>query len=148
MILKFFEALTNLIRVLYKKTAEQPSPQDFIKRHQIFWNEDEGSVTIHGIKGRVRIPEIADTNSMDGLMDYGHNVLLVEEFDRNKLIVGDIVVFRPTMYRTNSIIHRISKIGEDEDGRWYFTRGDNNAIRDPYRLRNQHIGWLCIGIIY
>ena len=35
-----------------------------------------------------------------------------------------------------------------KDGRWYKTRGDNCATTDPYKLRNAHIKFLCVGIIY
>lgn len=147
-ILKFFEALTSLLSHIFRNASERPSPRDIVKPHQIFWNPDEQSVTIHSISGKVWITGVADTNSMDGLLDYGHTVILIQEFNRNELEVGDIVVFRPTTSHSHSTIHRIVEIGEDEKGRWYRTRGDNCATKDPYKLRNCHLQWLCIGIIY
>lgn len=146
--LRLLEASTNLIKYIFRNASERPSPRDIIKRHQIYWNETEGRITIHGIKGYVWITGVADTNSMDGLLDFGHTVLLIKEFDKSQLQVGDIVVYQPTERYANKIIHRIVKIGEDKEGRWYKTRGDNIATSDPYKLRNQHIKFLCIGIIY
>ena len=147
-ILNFFEALTNLISHIYRKQTEKPSPRGVIKRDQIYWNEDEGRITIHSVRGYVWITGVADTNSMDGLLDYGHTVLLIKEFDKSQLTVGDIVVYKPTLKYSNTIIHRIVEIGEDKGGRYYKTRGDNCAVKDPYKLRDNHIQFLCIGIIY
>jgi len=147
-ILNFFEALANLFKFIFRNAQEKPSPRDIIKPHQIFWNPDSKSITIHGIKGRVWITGVADTNSMDGLLDYGHTVILIQEFDRNELQVGDIVVYKPTIHHAQSVIHRIVGIGEDKKGCWYKTRGDNCATKDPYKLRNCHIQYLCIGILY
>lgn len=147
-IIDFFIAFKNLLAFIFRNAQERPSPRDIIKPHQIYWDETEGRITIHSIKGYVWITSVADTNSMDGLLDYGHTVLLIRKFDKSELAVGDIVVYQPTERYANKIIHRIVKIGEDEQGRWYKTRGDNNATNDPYKLRDAHIKFLCIGIIY
>ena len=140
-------SLLRELRKIFIGTEDIPSPRDIIKKHQISWDYTKESITIHGVKGYVWITGVADTNSMDGVFDYGHTVLLIKEFERNELAVGDIVVFRPTRY-AQQIIHRIIKIGEDAQGRWYRTKGDNNYRKDPYILRDTHIKFLCIGIIY
>lgn len=147
-IIDCFIALRNLLSFIFRNASERPSPRDIIKPHQVLWNKDVGSIVIRGIKGFVWITGVANTNSMDGLLDYGHTVLLIKEFDKSQLAVGDIVVYQPTKRYANQIIHRIVKIGEDEQGRWYKTRGDNCATTDPYKLRNNHILFLCIGILY
>lgn len=147
-ILNFFEAFTNLLKFIFRNASEMPSPRDIVKAPQIFWNPDNQSITIHGIKGKVWLTTVADTNSMDGLMDYGHTVILIKDFNKEALAVGDIIVFQPTEHNALKIIHRIIKTGTDKDGKWYKTRGDNCATPDPYKLRNHHILWLCIGIIY
>lgn len=139
--------ILSRIRLFFQGTVDVPSPRDIIKRHQIYWNDNEGTITIHGIKGYVWITGVADTNSMDGLLDYGHTVLLIKEFDKSQLAVGDIVVFQP-LENAQQIIHRIVEIKEDAYGRWYRTKGDNCYARDPYILRDGHIKFLCIGIIY
>ena len=127
-----------------KRTLERPSPRDIVKYDQISWTHD--TLTIKDIPS-ITVANIADTNSMDGLMDAGHNALLLSEFDRDELAVGDIIVFRPTEHNSNQIIHRITRIRND--GEWYcYTKGDNNYSEDPYRIRQPHIRFLCVGIIY
>ncbi len=124
-----------------KRTLERPSPRDIVKYNQISWTAD--TLTIKDIPS-ITIATIADTNSMDGLLDVGHNALLISEFDKDKLAVGDIIIFKTGM---GQIIHRITRIGED--GEWYcYTKGDNNYSEDPYRIRKANITFLCIGVIY
>ena len=130
-----------------KRTLERPSPRDIVKYNQISWTAD--TLTIKDIPS-ITIASIADTNSMDGLMDVGHNALLISKFDKDKLAVGDIIVFRPTEHDKGQIIHRITRIWTNgNDGEWYcYTKGDNNYSEDPYRVRKAHIRFLCVGIIY
>ena len=127
-----------------KRTLERPSPRDIIKYNQISWTVD--TLTIKDIPS-ITIANIADTNSMDGLFDIGHNALLISAFDRGKLAVGDIIVYRPDD-NVGQIIHRIIEIGEDDLGKFYRAKGDNNYREDIYIIRNDHISYLCIGIIY
>lgn len=121
------------------------SPRDIIKRDQIAWNPEHKSITISKVTGYVSIAEIADTNSMEGIFDYGHNVLLVSEFDKSKLEVGDIIVYAAGQ---GKIIHRVVEMGRDEAGQWFKCKGDSNFRDDPYILRKSNIMYLCIGIIY
>ena len=123
--------------------GEKISPRDIIKRDQISYSN--GTITISGIEGDVIIPDIADTNSMDGLFDYGHNLLLLDTFDKSALEIGDIIVYSSTQ---GLIVHRIVEIGTDTNGCWYKCKGDNNSSKDPYLIRNFNILYLCIGIIY
>jgi len=95
--------------------------------------------------------EIADTNSLDPLLDTGHTGILVKlpqtpaPYRYEDLKVGDLAVYQ---IATKLIIHRIIQTGTDADGRWYIFRGDNTAHQDPYVLRDKHIKYLVIGVIY
>lgn len=131
-------------RLPVRPTIRQ-SPRDIIRRGQIVWDYTKEAITISGIKGYVSIAEIADTNSMEGIFDYGHNVLLVSEFDKSKLEVGDIIVYTAPQ---GKVIHRIVEKGIDDMGRWFKVKGDTNFRDDPYILREINIIYLCIGIIY
>ncbi len=140
-LIKLIEILTNLLNLIYQKiaTVDRPSPRDIIKPENIEQRESLGTVTITGLNG-IWVTGVADTNSMDGLLDYGHSVILISEFDRDDLRVGDIVVFQGNKGR---IIHRIVSIGKH-----IRTRGDNVAFKDPYKLKKEDIEYLCVGIIY
>ena len=126
---------------LKKSGLERISPNDWVSRDQIDYNEKLGLLTIK-LEPRVKIFSIADTNSMDGILDIGHNVIGTDNFDKAKLAVGDIVVYQ--IY-TTKIVHRIVEITEDKNGRIYRCRGDNNIEVDPYFLRDLNIKYLVIG---
>ena len=136
----------RLLRGFYLKQSgkERISPNDWVKRGQIDYNEKLSLLTIK-LEPRVKIFSIADTDSMDGLMDIGHNVITTDNFNKGKLVVGDMIVYQ--VY-TTKIVHRIVEIKEDANGRIYRCRGDNNVDTDPYYLRDLHIKYLVLGVIY
>lgn len=138
--------IMRLLRGFYLKQSgkERISPNDWVKQDQIDYDVKSELLTIK-LKPLVKIFGIADTNSMDGLMDIGHNVIATDEFDRGKLAVGDMVVYQ--VY-TTKICHRIVEIREDKNGRIYRCRGDNCIDMDRWHLRDLHIRYLVIGVIY
>uniref|UniRef100_A0A6M3L4F9 Peptidase n=1 Tax=viral metagenome TaxID=1070528 RepID=A0A6M3L4F9_9ZZZZ len=144
---RFIEILSNLLALIYRKMAtnEQISPRDIIPQKNIKYFPQTETIGISGIKPKVWLTTVQDTNSMDGLIDYGHTVLLINSFDKADLAIGDIIVYSAP---GGQIIHRIVKITEDEQGRLYTCKGDNNPEKDPYLIRTENISWLCIGIIY
>ena len=132
---------------LEKSGLERISPNDWVKRDQIDYIEKSKLLTIK-LEPNVKIFSIydeEDTGSMDGLMDIGHNVIGTDSFDKAKLGVGDVVVYQ--IY-TTKIVHRIVEITEDKNGRIYRCRGDNNVDIDPYYLRDLHIRYLVLCVIY
>jgi len=139
------KTIMRWLRKFYLKQSslERISPNDWIKQDQIDYIEKANLLTIK-LKPNVEIFGVADTGSMDGLLDYGHSVILTDNFDRNKLAVGDIIAYR---YYTKLILHRIVEVHEDKHGRWYRTRGDNCIDNDP-PVREVQVKYLCLGILY
>jgi len=133
----------NILRRWYLQTsgAERISPNDWVKPDQISYEDGFLVVALP----EVRISGVADTGSMDGTLDYGHTVILIKDFDKDKLSAGDIVGFQ--VY-TDIVLHRIVETGKDGYGLWYHTRGDNCISNDPYRLRKENIIYLCVGVFY
>lgn len=121
------------------------SPRDIISYNQIEWDPANERVIINGIKGYVSLPEVADTNSMLPVFKKGHTPLLMAEFDRDALEVGDIIVYASSR---GLIIHRIVEIGIDAIGKWYKCKGDYNFKKDPEILRQDNIAYLFWGVIY
>ena len=140
------DVIMGLLRKFYLKHSglERISPNDWVNRDQIDYVEESNLLTID-LAPNIKIFSIADTNSMDGLMDIGHNVIATDYFDKAKLAVGDVVVFQAG---GPLIVHRIVKIREDDSGRIYRTRGDNNVDMDRFHLRNLNIKYLVLGIFY
>jgi len=137
---------------------ELPSPSDIVPRNMIVIEEGRVIVNLHAINislkqpPRVWIPPIPDTGSMDAVFDAGHNNILIagqSKVDHQKIIdfikEGDIAVYmHPSLYA----IHRVVKIGQDNEGRYFIFKGDNNVPNDPYKVRDSMIRYLSIGTIY
>lgn len=123
-------------------TVERPSSRDIIPYSAI---KVKGSKVTIDCGGDVEIAEIADTNSMDPVFDIGHNAILLKEFNRTELAIGDVIVYK--LYGGN-IIHRIIDIQQDKHGRLYKLKGDNNPKADAYQIRDEHIKYLMVGVIY
>ena len=123
-------------------TIERPSSRDIIPYSAI---KVKGTKVTVDFGGAVEIADIDDTNSMDPVFDIGHNVILLKDFDRSELTEGDVVVYQ--LYG-GLISHRIIDIREDEQGRLYQMKGDNNDRPDDYWIRDEHIKYLMVGVIY
>lgn len=134
------------LRKFYLKHSglERISPNDWIKREQFTYDEVAEVLTIR-LPKHIKIFSIADTNSMDGLMDIGHNAIATTNFNYEDLRPGDIVIFQIV---TTLIVHRIVQITEDKNGRIYRTRGDNNIDLDPWYLRDMNIRYLVVLVGY
>jgi len=145
--MSFKSLIMGMLRSWYLKegSLERISPNDWVGYDQILYDETTRTLKIGGLQPQVIVANVADTGSMDGLLDFGHNVILTDNFEKSKLAVGDIIAYQ--VY-TNLVLHRIVEIGNDIQGRWYLTRGDNNIINDPYQLRDANLKYLLIGIIY
>ena len=124
---------------------ERPSPGGVISFHDLHLSRDRGTLTVK--KSSMLFGALKDTNSMDPLFDALHTVIYTEDFNKDELKVGDIISYRAGDGRY--LVHRIQEITEDDQGRLYRLLGDNNAgVRDPYLVRNEHIKYLLVGIIY
>ena len=130
----------------FKPTVDIPSPRDIIDQRDIEFDEIKQRITIDNIMPPIWLTTVADTNSMDGTVDMGHTCILTGHFNHADLKIGDVVVYDVGLGFT--VLHRIIDIKEDEQGRKYTTKGDNNHQADGYELRDAHIKWLLIGIIY
>jgi len=63
------------------------------------------------------------------------------------LSVGDIAAYSSD-FADGTIIHRIVHIGNDEQGKYFVLKGDNNPTSDPGRVRFSQIKSVVVAIIY
>ena len=73
--------------------------------------------------------------------------LEVKPKSQGELRVGDVIGFESKVFNT-TIIHRIVSIGEDEEGWYAITKGDNNPAPDPGKVRFEDIHGVLVGLIY
>jgi len=126
----------------YGNSEEIISPSNWIKTNQI--NVYEDKVVLH--LENARFVEIADTNSMDPVLDNGANAIEITDFEPEDLNVGDIISFRIETGET--YIHRIIAKNYDSQGLYFITKGDNNPKADPIKVRDPDILGVVGFIIY
>ena len=85
-----------------------------------------------------------------------YSAIIVEPVKPRTLGVGDVITFQQPDSPERKITHRITKVERRGDGEIAFvTKGDNNEVRDPwrvtyadtgYRVRGHvpHVGWVMI----
>ena len=151
---------------LFKTSGkERPSPGDIVPSSSISIVDNRVVIDVTKLNIPLTLPPIvwtphvADTGSMDPVIDYGANNIFIagaNETDQallvNSLKVGDMAAYRfpadPSKPTTAFINHRIVKICADGQGRYFRFRGDNNASQDPFIAHDENIKWMSIGIIY
>ena len=84
---------------------------------------------------------------MDPFIDAEANSFEIKPGNESDIKVGDIISYKPSDY-SGMIVHRVIKIGMDEQG-WYATvKGDNLKSPDPDKVRFSQINGVLVGIIY
>lgn len=87
-------------------------------------------------------------------------VLWLKIFDVHNIRVGDVIRYRwdpsaaherigPGMFQTEykcQVAHRVIEIAEDPRGIYFITKGDNNWIADPFKVRPHQITGVAIWI--
>lgn len=122
---------------------EKSSPSNRIQESQIHVYTNK--VTID-----VKDPEWAsftDTNSMDPVLDSSANAIEIVPKSSDEVNVGDIVSYQ-SAYTEGTIIHRVVKIGYDQDGWFAVMKGDNVPASDPGKVRFSQIKRVVVAIIY
>ena len=79
---------------------------------------------------------VITSGSMTGTYDRG-SIVYAREVPTASLRVGDVITYRPPpgVGPQGLVTHRIVSIGRDRRGsRAYATKGDANAVRDPWRF--------------
>ena len=140
--------LENIVRVI-GFAPEIPSPKVRVKKWEdVNYTYDvtthSGILTVKGLPPIYPI-SIQDTNSMDGLLDCKHIVLMTKDFKIEDLEVGDVIFYQKPGH---SNLHQIVFIGEDKEGVFFICKGTNCAYPDPWAIRPTDIISLMRGIIY
>ena len=174
--------ISNLIGILrqFEGTIERPSPPDLVPESSITV-VDSNVITDYS---KLNIPftkppkvlkfGMVDTNSMDAMVDYGHNVIYLKPVDRkNHAIMVEWIadqwlssggmlaadcVYRImvndeddpkdfTLPHKGFAIHRIHKVDYD-DSRYFKFKGINNPSADKWKVRDKNILWILSEVIY
>ena len=86
-----------------------------------------------------------NTNSMDPLLDEGYNGFEFIPKSEDDIYLGDVVSFE---YEGSIMIHRVVEMGEDENGWYALTKGDNLEKIDYGKRRFKDIKGVLVGVIF
>jgi len=116
-------------------TLEKASPSDWISEEQIEMKPDKIIINIENAK----ISRYADTNSMDPILDKESNGIEIVAQSPDQIEAGNIITYEKN---GSLIVHRVANVGEDEEGWYCITKGDNNLSTDG-KIRFEDIRYIA-----
>jgi len=140
-----YSELSSLERPLslFQDGIEKDSPGDWIKEDQIKVYNDKVIINLKDAEWA----SFTNTNSMDPVLDEKANAIEIIPKSSDNIHVGDIISYNSD-YADGTIIHRIIKIGSDEEGWYCIVKGNNNQSPDPGKIRFNQIKRVLVAIIY
>ena len=122
-------------------TAEKISPQNHLSENDINVYQDKVVIEKPGMMWS----RFVDSNSMDPTIDSGANGLEIKPLSTTDINVGDIISYK---LGNDIIVHRVIEIGIDSRGWYAVAKGDNNAEKDPFKIRFNDVHGIVVGVIY
>lgn len=116
------------------------APHDWISEENIHVYRDRIVIDIDDAS----VSRYADTGSMKPVFDKGANGIRVVPQNEEGIHVGDIVTFEREGLL---IVHRVIETGDDEQGRYFITQGDNNNVSDG-KIRFKDIKYVTVAVVY
>ena len=129
------------ITVFSNITKEVESPSDWVKEEQIEVFNDK---IILNIQDAIWA-KFTNTNSMDPFIDETSNAIEIIPQNADDINPGDVISYK-TSYGT--LIHRVIEKDQDEEGIYYLVKGDNNTIRDPFKVRFDDVKGVVVAVVY
>lgn len=120
--------------------SNDSAPFDFIQEKDIKVYDDKIVINIEGAS----LSRYAPTKSMIPILDQGSNGIRIRPDSKEDIHIGDIISFRQD---NMLIVHRVVEIGNDEQGIYFITKGDNNNIVDG-KVRFEDVEFITIGVIW
>jgi len=116
------------------------SPADRISKSEIEVYNDRIVIWVDN----ATLSEYADTGSMAPLIDKGANGIRIVPKSEDDIKLGDIITFESEY---GMIVHRVIEIGEDKQGKYFITKGDNNFFSDG-KIRFNQIRYVTVAVLY
>ena len=128
---------------IFESPAPKSSPADRVKDYNIKVFDDKVIIYVKD----PYIAKFADTHSMEPVFDKKSTGLEIIPKSSAEIKIGDIISYG-TNYSDDILIHRVVKIGQDTEGWYAITKGDNNSSSDPEKIRFSQVKRILVGIIY
>ena len=122
---------------------EKPSPFDRIKDSDIEVFNNKIVIDIKNSNWR----KFIDSNSMDPLIDEGATTIEIKPKNEEEIKTGDIISYNVDE-ADYALVHRVMEIGNDEEGIYFITKGDNYYKEDSEKVRFSQVEGIVVGILY
>ena len=128
---------------IIEEARELPSPHPRLSKNTAFL--DELDKLLEKYYPGVKLTGVTNTNSMEPLIDNGHQVALIplKDWQKNDVIDGDIVWFHRMSDGSPNVLHRVVT----KNSGWIVTRGDNTVTLDGPTIYGNIKGY-CGMVIY
>lgn len=131
----------NEIPTAFGLSLKNPeAPSDWIQEKQIHVYDNAIVIDVD----KASLSSYASTGSMKPVLDKDSNGIRIIPKSAEQIRIGDIVSFESD---DDLIVHRVIEKGEDEEGDWFITQGDNNNVSDE-KIRFKDIKYVTIGVIW
>jgi tetrahydromethanopterin S-methyltransferase subunit A len=138
---QLIDSSSNLEIPFTENSKDLMSPTNRIKENQIHVYDKRIVLDVEA-----EWAKIANTKSMDPILDENSFVLQIIPKHENEIKLGDIVTYiSPDGLR---VIHRVIGIEFDDEGKYFILKGDNNKEPDPFKVRFDMIDRILFGILY
>ena len=128
----------------YKTTSQ---PQSRLNLDKVYGlgdlNHNIYSINLEGVN--YSIAKVGSTHSMLPTLPDNATIIIMDKFNASSLGVGDIITFK---IGSEKVVHRIDKIGTDELGLFFKTKGDNNQYEDSWKVRPDEITGVVVGVLW
>ena len=140
---KYVEKENIIVEEKKANGEEKQSPADRLQDSGINVFANSVRIDIKNAKWR----KIIDSNSMDPLIDEGTTTIEIKPKNEDEIKVGDIIAYDMGGF-DYAFVHRVVDIGNDENGVYLITKGDNYYKEDSEKVRFEDIEGIVVGILY
>ncbi len=121
-------------------SSNESAPGDWVNEGDILVYNDRVEIRVNNAS----LSNYAPTGSMKPVLDENSNGIRIKPTSEEDIEVGDIITFKRGK---DLIVHRVLEKGEDEEGVYFITQGDN-ADFDDGKTRFLEIEYITIGVIW
>ena len=86
--------------------------------------------------------------SMFPSMFYESFDIYIVPMNEDDINIGDVIWYKPPGFEGDGITHRVVKKEIDDKGQYFITKGDNNMVKDKWKIRIADVKGVLIAITY
>ena len=124
-------------------------PLGHLNISEVFVAGDSSIVTLRtgALQRQIVYSNVQDTHSMQPVIGGNSTVIRFVPEGSSDIKLCDMVEFG-TAEKAPWALHRIVEIGQDEEGTYYVTKGDNNNLVADRKVRFKDIHYVVLAVVY